>query len=301
MNIKRFLLLGLLVLLAVPFVMADALTLKDGRTITGTYLGGTSSTVRFRTEGVIRTYRVTEVDRVDFGDTTSTYPSTSSTYPSTTPSASSERYGAHTGTHTDDRAGRHSGTHTGVYSTDPSSPNYAQRVGVRDEYVIPSGTTLRVRTNETIDSDNARVGDTFNGTLDQDIFIGNQLLAERGSPVKLRIAEVDEGGTLSGRKSLVIDLVELSVNGAPYALTTAPIEQKGSSRTRQSQTVIGGGAALGAIIGAIAGGAKGAVVGAVVGGAGGAGYQILTKGAKLKIPAETVLEFTMQRDLYVRR
>ena len=299
MKTKRFLLLGLLMLLAVPLVMADALILKDGRTVSGTYLGGTSSVVRFRTEGVIRTYRVTEIDRVDFG-TPSTSPS-SSTYPSSSASTAPDRYGPHSGTHTDDTSGVHSGRHTGPYSSDPRSPSYAQRVGVRDEYVIPTGTTLRVRTNEVIDSDTGRVGDTFSGTLDEDLLINNQLLAERGSPVKLRITEVDEGGTFSGRKSLVVDLVELSVNGTPYALTTAPLEQKGSSRTRQSQTVIGGGAALGAIIGAIAGGAKGAVVGAVVGGAGGAGYQILTKGQKLKIPAETVLEFTMQRELYVRR
>ena len=39
----------------------------------------------------------------------------------------------------------------------------------------------------------ARVGDTFSGTLDSDIIVNNELLAERGAPVKLRIAQVEVG------------------------------------------------------------------------------------------------------------
>jgi hypothetical protein len=238
--------------------LADVVTLQNGRTYIGRYMGGTTQTIRFRAEGAVKTFRISEIGRIDFGtDTPTTVSSpTSRTYP---------------------------------------------RVPVRDQYAIPTGTVLRIRTNENIDSESANVGDTFTGTLDQDLLLGSQLLAERGSPATLRIAEVEEAGAFAGRPSLVIELVEMTIGNAAYALTSTQIEERGSSQSKRTGAVVGGGAALGALIGAIAGGGKGAAIGAVVGGATGAGYQVLTKGEKLKIPAETVLEFTLQNELVLRR
>ncbi|MBI4455580.1 MAG: hypothetical protein HY644_06750 [Acidobacteria bacterium] len=293
MKIKKSLIAGLLMLLipavSLP-VMADSVTLRDGRTYMGTYIGGTSRTIRFRTEGVTKTFRIAEVGQLNFG----------SAVTATAGMSSSDQYGSHSGTHSDTRSGVHSGTHVGPYSTDTTSSGYP-RVAVRDEYVIPSGTVLRVRTNELIDSDNARVGDTYSATLDQNVILNGQLLAERGSPAKLRIAEMEEAGTFTGRTILVIDLVEMTVGSSPYALSTTQVEERGGSQGKRTGAAVGGGAALGGIIGAIAGGGKGAAIGAAVGGASGAGYQILIKGEKLKIPAETILEFTLQQDLFLHR
>ena len=61
--------------------------------------------------------------------------------------------------------------------------------------------------------------------------------------------------------------------------------------------MVGGGAVLGTIIGAIAGGGKGAAIGAVVGGAAGAGGEILTKGKEVRVPSESVLNFRLDQDL----
>ncbi|HEV8131549.1 MAG TPA: hypothetical protein VGQ81_09860 [Acidobacteriota bacterium] len=260
----------LLALLAVSLALADTLTLRDGQSFNGTYLGGTSRTIRFRAEGVIKTFRKEEVRDISFLENAVT--TSSSTSP---------------------------GVAGGAYGQYPSRTY--PRAAVRDEYVVPTGTVLRVRTSEAIDSDVSRVGDTFSGSLDDDLILNSELLAERGTPVKLRIAEVQQSGEFKGRSQLTIDLVEMTLRGTSYTLTTSQVQERGASRTRKSEAVIGGGAALGAIIGAIAGGAKGAVIGTVVGGAAGAGYQVLTKGDKVKIPAETVLEFTMQQPLYVRR
>ena len=58
-----------------------------------------------------------------------------------------------------------------------------------------------------------------------------------------------------------------------------------------------GGAAVGAIIGAIAGGGKGAAIGAAAGAGAGAGIQVLRGGQTLKVPAETVLQFQLQKPL----
>ena len=55
----------------------------------------------------------------------------------------------------------------------------------------------------------------------------------------------------------------------------------------------------GAIIGGIAGGGKGAGIGAAAGGGLGGGVQAATKGQQIKLPSETVLNFTLQNPLTV--
>ena len=60
---------------------------------------------------------------------------------------------------------------------------------------------------------------------------------------------------------------------------------------------MGGGALLGAILGAAIGGGDAAAAGAVVGAAGGAAAQILTKGRRVSVPAETLLTYRLQSDL----
>jgi hypothetical protein len=60
---------------------------------------------------------------------------------------------------------------------------------------------------------------------------------------------------------------------------------------------VGGGALLGTIIGAIAGGGKGAAIGAAAGAGAGAGTQVLTRGKKVSVPAESLLTFRLERRL----
>ena len=50
-------------------------------------------------------------------------------------------------------------------------------------------------------------------------------------------------------------------------------------------------------MGAIAGGGKGAAIGGAGGAGAGAGIQVLRGGQTLKVPAETVLQFQLQKSL----
>ena len=69
--------------------------------------------------------------------------------------------------------------------------------------------------------------------------------------------------------------------------------------TQRTAKYVGGGAAVGAVLGALLGGGKGAAIGALVGGAGGAGAQVYT-GRKKDIPAETELGFKRAQNLQMR-
>ena len=62
---------------------------------------------------------------------------------------------------------------------------------------------------------------------------------------------------------------------------------------------VGAGTAIGGIIGAIAGGGKGAAIGAAAGAGVGGGVQAASKSQQIKLPSETVLNFTLQQPVTV--
>jgi outer membrane lipoprotein SlyB len=100
----------------------------------------------------------------------------------------------------------------------------------------------------------------------------------------------------------VLDLQSVAINSKRYTIDTADVTKKGKSgvgANRRTAEYTGGGAALGAIIGAIAGGGKGAAIGAGAGAGAGALTQVLTKGQAIKVPAESVLTFKLDKPLKV--
>jgi len=104
-------------------------------------------------------------------------------------------------------------------------------------------------------------------------------------------------GHITGRSELGLELASIAFQGKTYNVVSSDVKQSGASRGKRSAETIGGGAALGALIGAVAGGGKGAAIGAAVGGGAGTGVQVLTKGQQVKIPSETRLDFTLQQPL----
>ena len=89
------------------------------------------------------------------------------------------------------------------------------------------------------------------------------------------------------------------VNGQTVPLVSGEYELTGKSRGPSTAKRTIGGAAVGSIIGAIAGGGKGAAIGAGVGGSAGAGSEIITKGDQVKVPSETLLDFTLQQNVSI--
>ena len=126
-------------------------------------------------------------------------------------------------------------------------------------------------------------------------------MAQRGSRVKGRIAYSEESGRASGQSQLILELTDLVVGDRTYPLRTSDHVEAGPARGKRTAAAAGGGAVVGAIIGAIAGGGKGAAIGAAAGAGAGAGVQVLTRGRTLKVPAETVLQFQLQKPLTLDR
>ena len=172
----------------------------------------------------------------------------------------------------------------------------------RDQMTVPSGTQISVRTDEAIDSQNASEGQTYPATVLQDITGGaGEVLIPRDSRAQLIIREAT-GGSTTGSPQLVLDLNSISVNGRSYRVSTEDITQTskaGIGKNRRTAEMVGGGAVLGTLLGAIAGGGKGAAIGAAAGAAAGGTAQVLTKGKQVKVPAETILRFQLDRPIHL--
>ena len=156
---------------------------------------------------------------------------------------------------------------------------------------IPSGTTIKVRTVDRLSSAEARVGDTFHATLEEPITVNDKELYPRGADVTGRVVDVHPSGRMSEPGELDLVLGTVSSGNKTSSLRVEPLVMKGESHTKSNATKIGGGAALGALIGAIAGGGKGAAVGTIAGGAAGTGAAAATGKKEIEIPSETVLSF----------
>jgi len=120
-----------------------------------------------------------------------------------------------------------------------------------------------------------------------------------GSDVVGHIAELKSAGKFAGQSVVVLQLDSITSGGRTYNIQTDEYKKQGSSRGKNTAEKVGGGAAIGAIIGAIAGGGKGAAIGAAAGGGLGGGVQAATKSQQIKLPSETVLNFTLQAPVTV--
>ena len=164
--------------------------------------------------------------------------------------------------------------------------------------VLPSGTALTVRTAEDIDSSTAVVDQTFSAIVESDI-LGESggVVIPAGSHAVLVVREISSGGA-TGSPDMVLDMHSMTVSGRRYLVSTTDLKEDsgtGLGKNKRTAATVGGGAAVGSIIGAIAGGAKGAAIGVLVGAAGGAGVQVLNKGKDVRVPAETLLTFTLNK------
>jgi hypothetical protein len=164
---------------------------------------------------------------------------------------------------------------------------------------IPAGTSLSVRLVDAIDSERNQSGETFRATLNSPLAVDGEIAIPSGYDVEGHLVEVKSAGKFAGQSEVVMQLDRISVAGKSYAIQTDQYKRQGSSRGKNTAAKVGTGAAIGAIIGGIAGGGKGAGIGAAAGGGLGGGVQAATKGQQIKLPTETVLNFTLQNPLTV--
>jgi hypothetical protein len=160
---------------------------------------------------------------------------------------------------------------------------------------LTSGMAINIRVAETLTTDHSYTGDTFRATLDQPIILNGFIIADKGSKVLGHIVEADKPGRVKGVGQLILAVTEINTtDGQRVEIQTESWTKQAPNTHARDAEEVGGGAALGAIIGALAGGGKGAAIGAGAGGAAGAGVDLGTRGKPAVVPVETHLTFHLQ-------
>jgi hypothetical protein len=174
----------------------------------------------------------------------------------------------------------------GAQTTKPALRKPAPRTNTAP--LVPVGTNLKVRLNDTLSTKQSRVGDKFTAIAIDPVRFNE-------ATVHGHIRSIVKSGKVQGRTTMNLSFDSIDLPGDPpkhgvlhgYVTkvygTNAKTDQEGGvqSESRGNQTLKRGGigATAGAIIGGIAGGGKGAAIGLIVGGAGGAG-SLAVKGSK---------------------
>ncbi|HWR13835.1 MAG TPA: hypothetical protein VN577_03345 [Terriglobales bacterium] len=273
-------------LLVASAAWADSLELKNGSLIKGKYMGGDETTVTFQVGTSTQRYNVADIKMLTFEPlpvpVAKVAPATAA--PVAKPPATPTRI---------------------KLTPEPSDTSGAvEQASLKSAastrfVTIPAGTYLNVRTIDAIDSEKNQIGDRFQATLQEPLMLDGVVIAPRGTDVYGRLSQAKDAGKLSGTPELRLELVEMVLNQQRIPLVTGEYELKGDSRTAGTAKKAAGGAALGAIIGAIAGGGKGAAIGAGVGAGAGTTIQVMTKGDKVNVPSETLLEFRLEQPLTI--
>ncbi len=167
--------------------------------------------------------------------------------------------------------------------------------------VIPSGSQIVVRTDTGIDTATDTVGKLYSATIEQDVVDSTGTVGiPAGTSAKIKVIDLNQG-TSNNTPDLALELDSVSLNGAAYRVDASSVmESSGSAgygMNKRTAEYAGGGAGLGALLGAVAGGGRGAGIGALAGGGMGALTQYLTRGKRVHVPAEATLTFQLQRTM----
>jgi hypothetical protein len=164
---------------------------------------------------------------------------------------------------------------------------------------IPAGTVIPIRMSDALDSATTQSNSVFHGSLAGDLVVDGMVAARQGASVVGRVVTAKDATHFSGASELSIELTRVDTVDQPMAVVTDAYTKQGNGRGKNTAAKTGGGAAVGAIIGALAGGGRGAAIGAVTGGGVGAGVNGVTRGQQVQIPSETLVSFHLQTPISV--
>ncbi len=165
--------------------------------------------------------------------------------------------------------------------------------------VVPKGTPIYVRLDQTISSTTAQAGEHFSAVLDEPLEVDGQTVVPQGTKVNGQVVAASESGRLHNAGYLRLTLSSLMLNGKEVAIQTSSIFVKGGSYKNRNLAYIGGGAGGGALLGSLIGGGKGALIGSAIGAAGGTTAAYATGKKEVGFSAERRIGFRLAEPLSI--
>lgn len=166
---------------------------------------------------------------------------------------------------------------------------------------IPAGTRLTIRIDQRISVKHSYPGEMFTGEEAVPV-MGNKgnVLVPKYTPVAGVVDVAHRRGHFKGRSLLELRLTSLTLDGTKYRIATQDLVESKKGKGRRTAALIGGGSGLGMLVGGLATGGVGLAVGGLVGGGAGTATAGLTGNRDIVIPAESIVHFTLQRNLVLQ-
>ncbi|MBC7930391.1 MAG: hypothetical protein H7Z38_07450, partial [Rubrivivax sp.] len=178
-------------------------------------------------------------------------------------------------------------------------------------YTVAADQVIRVRMDSELNSKTARIGDRFSTSVTEPVYGDSGIeVIPVGSKVWGRVTVVTRAQRRKpGSITVAFNSVELpsnaryTINGSLSSLQADDVNAdnegtvSGKTNRKRDAVFIGGGAATGAIIGAIAGGGKGAAIGTILGGALGTGARVYEKEKDAEVKSGTEFGVILNRSV----
>jgi hypothetical protein len=148
--------------------------------------------------------------------------------------------------------------------------------------VIAEGTTLDLVLENALSSRTSRAGDLVVGRIEQATAPDGSIALPGGSFLEGRVTSASESGRVTGKARVDVSFDRIVVRGRRHSIETTGLSFEAQDSHKRDAAMVAGGAAAGAILGAITGG--NAKKGAVLGGASGGGAVLATKGKEIELP-----------------
>ena len=192
---------------------------------------------------------------------------------------------------------------TGTANTAPdvnaANNQQNQAPAPRPPLVVPTGTTVTIDLGTALGSKLSQSGDTFTGTVAKDVVVENTVAIPRGSRVSGTVVDAKPLGRFAGGARLEIRLDSINVNGSDLRVQASARSFSVKGKGKRTGVMAGGGAALGGIIGGLAGGGKGAAIGLLAGGGAGGAGAAFTGNKEIVLPAESAVAFELKRSIEI--
>lgn len=166
-------------------------------------------------------------------------------------------------------------------------------------YQLQTGTRIRVRMDNEINSKVSSENDTFTAKISEPLKVRESVVLPIGTIIEGRVTKVRRAAIGGKSGSLEVSFESLrSLAGVKQRIEGALVNRltAESSSTATALTIIGG-TLFGGIIGAVSKAENGALTGAAIGAGAGTGIAFLRKGKDVKIKTDEEFEIELTKDV----
>jgi len=193
-----------------------------------------------------------------------------------------------------------SDTGTATDAKDTKSGKEPKEARKKQAIVVPSGTAITVSLGSAVGSKLSQSGQTFSGAVAKDVVAENVVAIPKGATVSGTVTDAKPLGKFAGGAVLQLRIDSVTVNGSDIPVQAGLRTFSAKGKGKRTAVMAGGGAALGGIIGGLAGGGKGAAIGLLAGGGAGGAGAAFTGNKDIVLPAESAVSFELTQPLDIR-